>query len=108
MPFAFILVGLVLVISGVKDTSAQLLSLLNGDLRGQNNYIYWMLSIAVVGSLGYIESFRPFSRALLVLLIVVLVLSNDKNGSSGFFTNFQSALSQISNRNATTANTAST
>lgn len=108
MPFAFILVGLVCVISGVRNTSPDLLALLNGDLRGKNNYIYWMLSILVVGSLGYIDSIRPFSRAFLVLIVIVLILSNDKQGSSGFFSNFQSAISTISNRAATSTTTTGT
>lgn len=108
MPFAFLLIGVVFVISGVRNTSQTLLALLNGDLRGSNNYVYWMLSILAIGSLGYIQAVRPFSRAFLVLLIVVLILADDKNGNAGFFSNFTSAISQISNRSATATTTATT
>lgn len=106
MPFAFILVGVVLVISGVKKTSGDLLSLLNGDFRGKGNFIYWMLSILVIGALGYIQSLRPFSRAFLILVIIVLILSNDKAGMPGFFQQFNDAITTISNRSTATQTTA--
>lgn len=85
-----------LLTSGVRGTSNNLLTLLKGDLTGSNNFIYWIISILVIGALGYIKDLQSFSRALLVLVIVVLVLNEDKqNGTGGFFTNFQNAVSSI-------------
>lgn len=107
MPFAFIFVGAILLISGVRGTSQALVSLLNGDLRGSNNFIYWILSILVIGAIGYVQDFQPLSRSFLVLVIVVLVLSNDKQGNPGFFQQFNAAITQISNRSATTSSSAS-
>src|SRR5258708_2096522 len=69
MPFAFLIVGTVLVISGVKGTSQQLLTLVKGDLQGKNGYLYWIVSILLIGSLGYIPAFKNFSRAFLVLVL---------------------------------------
>jgi hypothetical protein len=96
MPFIFLVAGLVMVTAGVRGTSQQIVTLLEGDLRGKNNFIYWILSIAVVGGLGYIQDFRSFSRALLVLILIVLVLAENKQqGGGGLFAQFQSSVKTI-------------
>lgn len=98
MPFAFIIVGIVLTISGVRGTSAQLLTLVKNDLQGKNGYLYWMVAILVIGSVGYVPQFKSLSRAFLVLVLVVLVLkTGNPNGTGGgFFKQFTSALTKIS------------
>jgi UDP-N-acetylmuramyl pentapeptide phosphotransferase/UDP-N-acetylglucosamine-1-phosphate transferase len=95
MPFVFIIAGIVLLVSGVRGQSSNLLTLVKGDLTGSNNFIYWIVSILVIGSIGYIDDLKSLSRAFLVLVIVVLVLNEDKNGVGGFFTSFQSAITSI-------------
>jgi len=97
MPFAFIIVGLILLVSGVRGTSSDLLTLVKGDLTGQNNFVYWLLSILIIGALGYVEDLRGISRAFLVLVLIVLFLREDNQttGSGGFIVKFQQAISQI-------------
>ncbi len=97
MPFAFLIVGTVFVIAGVRGTSQDLLTLLKGDITGTHNFVYWFVSILILGSLGYVQDLRPLSRSFLVLVLVVLVLANGKNG--GLFTKFNSALKQMSSSN---------
>ena len=94
MPFALIIVGLLLLVSGVRGTNGDLASLVKGDLSGDNNFIYWIVSILIIGSIGYIKDFEKLSRAFLVLVIVVLFLKKgDPNGvGGGFFSKFTSAL----------------
>jgi hypothetical protein len=97
MPFVFAIAGIVFIVAGVRGTSDDLLTLLKNDLSGDGNFIYWILSIAIIGALGYIEPLRPISRAFLVLIIVVLVLAEDKTaaGSGGFFDKFQDSIREI-------------
>lgn len=83
MAFAFLIVGITLVVSAVRNTSGDLFTLMKGDFTGSNNFIAWMLAILVIGALGYIRSIAPVSRAFLVLVVVVLFLSN-----GGFFQKF--------------------
>lgn len=103
MPFALLIVGIILVIAAIRNTVTDsgsqkgLTSLVKGDFTGQNNFIYWMVAILVIGALGYIDSLKTFSRAMMVLILVALFL-NGKQGSS-FFTNFQSALSSLGSGN---------
>lgn len=87
MPYALIIAGLVLLVSGVRGTQGQLFSLLKGDITGPHNFEYWIISILVIGALGYIPDLKTLSRAFLVLVIVVLVLSN-----GGFFQNFNQGI----------------
>jgi len=94
MPFAFIIVGIILLVSGVRGNSTNLVTLIKGDFSGSNNFIYWMLSILILGGIGYIQDLKTISRAFLWLVIVVLILNEDKNGN-GFFTEFQNAIENL-------------
>jgi hypothetical protein len=94
MPFVFLVVGAVFITAGVRGQSANLLTLLKGDFTGSNNFIYWFISIVVVGAVGYVKDLQALSRAFLVLVIIVLLLNEDKNGQ-GFFTEIQAAISSI-------------
>jgi hypothetical protein len=95
MPFIFLIVGIVFVTSGVRGTSQDLLNLLTNDLKGENNFVYWIISILVIGGLGYVQDLRSFSRALLALVLIVLVLAENKQGSGGLFVEFESAVKKI-------------
>jgi hypothetical protein len=86
MPFLLIIVGVTLLVAGVKNTTARLFSLISGDFggtQGGTSFLSWALAIAIVGGLGYLEDLRPLSRIFMALIVVVLFL---KNG--GFFQNF--------------------
>lgn len=109
MPFAFIIVGIVLTITGVRGTSQQLLKLVKGDLTGTNSYLYWIVAILVIGSVGYVPTLKPLSRAFLILVLVVLVLREGKTSASGggFFQEFTAALKTISQGQGSTAAPAS-
>ena len=96
MPFVFLITGLLFIVAGVRGKSSDLLTLLKGDFTGSNNFIYWFISILVVGAIGYIKDLQALSRAFLVLVIIVLLLHEDKNGQ-GFFTEFQAAVKGITN-----------
>jgi hypothetical protein len=94
MPFALLIVGVFLVVAGVRNTAGPvsqqgtLFNLIHGDFTGQDNFIYWFLAIVIVGMLGYVPKLKPISTGLLVLIIVVLFLRK-----GGFFQQFTSAIS---------------
>ena len=100
MPFAFLIVGALFVVAAVRGQSKQLLSLVKADLTGKDNYLYWAVSILIIGALGYVDELRPLSRAFLILVLVVLVLSN-----GGFFKLFNQSLSVISQNGGATTST---
>ena len=98
MPFVFVIIGIVMIAAGVRGQSGNLVTLLKGDLTGSNNFIYWIVSIGIIGALGYVQDLRAFSRALLALVIIVLVIRDDKQQGTGggLFVQFESAIKQIS------------
>jgi hypothetical protein len=79
LPLLFIGSGLVLVLTGVKGDPEKLWELLKGDFAGPNNFVYWFLSIAVLGSLGYIKGLENLSRMFMVLVLVALLLRPNPN-----------------------------
>jgi hypothetical protein len=101
MPFVFGVIGVVFLIAGVRGTSDELSDLLKGDVTGENNFIYWILAIGILGALGYVDTLRPFSRALLALVLVVLVITTGKKqGGGGLFAKFTQAVNQITDSEA--------
>lgn len=84
MPFALIIIGLTLLVSGVRGTNGDLFTLVKGEFSGNGNFAHWIVAILIIGSLGYIDGLQKLSRAFLVLVIVALFV---KNGQ-GFFDKF--------------------
>jgi hypothetical protein len=95
MPLTFIVIGLVLLISAANNQAAQLFALVKGDFtttsavtqQQSTSFLPWVFSIFAVGAFGYVPALKTFSRAFLVLIIVVLFLSKN-----GFFTKLQQAI----------------
>jgi len=94
MPFALIIIGTVLLISSAKNTQSQLYALLAGDFTGPNNFIYWMVSILIIGAVGYIPKLKPLSVGFMTLVIIVLFLKrgNPQGVGGGVFQQFTQAL----------------
>lgn len=76
MSFVIIVIGAVMIAAGIRNKESDFFSLLHDDLTGQNNFIYWAMSILIIGALGYISTLQTFSRYLLALVLIVLLLSN--------------------------------
>ena len=88
MPFALVFIGLILVVTGVKNTHKQLGAQIISDFTGPNNFFYWFAAIGAVGALGASETFRPLSRAFMALIIIAMVIRN-----GGFFDQLMKAIS---------------
>ena len=87
MPLAFIVIGIVLLTAAVRGKHQELFDLVKGDMMGKNNFFIWIVALGGIGAAGYIPGIAPVSRAMLVLVLIVLVLSN-----KGFFSQFRSAV----------------
>lgn len=87
MSFALFIVGAVLLIASIKNSQDNLFALVHGDFVGQNNFLYWFLSILIIGAVGYIPKLKPLSIAFLTLVILVLVLTR-----GGLFDKFATAI----------------
>lgn len=86
MAFALIFVGLLLTVSAVRGTYSQLFTLVKNDFTGQGNFLYWTVIVLIIGGIGYLPPFRSLSRALLVVIVLVLLLTKgNPNGLGGGF-----------------------
>jgi|ERR1700733_221540 len=101
MPLFFLAVAIAAIVTGLRGTQGQLLTLLKSDFTTSNNFGIWILAIVAVGSLGYVPGLKTISNGLLILVVVVLLLSN-----KGFFSQFSSAVTTVGATNATPNQTA--
>lgn len=105
MSFALIVIGLFLLVSAIRGTQQQLVTLVRGDLTGPNNFVYWIMAIFAIGALGYVPKLKPVSTVLLALVIAVLFFKGKGATNGGFFSQLFSQVSQAtSNPPAATAN----
>jgi hypothetical protein len=82
MPFALVFIGLLMVVSGLRDTHAELGSELVTDIGGKGGFGTRLLAIGAVGSIGYMgPEWRRLSVYFMVLVVLALLFSADK----GFF-----------------------
>jgi hypothetical protein len=89
MPIALILIGLALVISGARNTYADLGATIKGDFVGQGSFTPRAGAILMIGVIGYAgPEWRKLSIGLMVLLTLAFLLKRD----SGFFAQFGKAL----------------
>lgn len=89
MPFILILAGTVLLIAAVRGPSCgqipchQLLFyLIAKDFTGPNNFIFWLVSILIIGALGYIPRLKPLSDGFLLLVLIGLLVRKNGQGQS--------------------------
>jgi len=99
MPLALLVIGILFITAAVRGKQDLLFSTLKDDFTGPNNFIYWGLSLFIIGAIGYYKPAKPLSSAFMTLVIIVLFLSN-----KGFFDQFMrqiaSTQSSINNPNA--------
>lgn len=76
MPFALIVIGLLLVITGINNTYSQFGSQLQSDIGGSKGFLVWIIALGAVGALGYIKNLRTFSHYFMALILISMVLAN--------------------------------
>ena len=103
MPIALVAIGALFLIAAVRGTISDydngkpgLLTLLKDDFvstQAKGNFLIWLVTLWIIGALGYIPGFKPVANALLFLVLLVMFLSNSKNsGTGGIFAEFNAAL----------------
>jgi hypothetical protein len=83
MPFILIMFGVLLILVGYQGTQVQFFGLLKGDFTGSGNFVYWVVSILIIGGIGYVPKLKSLSDSFLVLVLLVLFISH-----KGFFAQF--------------------
>jgi len=65
-------------VAAVRGKQDDLFTLLKSDFTGDNNFIYWILAIAMLVAIGTIDKLKPITNAFLVLIILVIILANGR------------------------------
>ena len=89
MPLLLLAIGILFVATGLNNTTGNLFGLLGKEFSGSDNkpsFIPWLVSLLIIGSLGYIDKIKPLANMFLVLVMTVLVIVN-----KGVFQQFTSA-----------------
>jgi len=89
MPFFLVTIGLLMIVSGARDTYSAFGKQLVSDFTGPQNFTYWLVALGALGFVGYAPQLRSFSRAFMALVIIAMVLAN-----GGVFAKFTQALQQ--------------
>ena len=95
MPIALLMIGCLFLIAAVRGKHTDLFDVLKDDFTGPNNFIYWGLSLFVIGAVGYYRPLKPISNAFMLLVVLVLFLSN-----KGFFNKFMEQVGAGASRSA--------
>ena len=86
MILAILIIGAVLLVAAIRNSQDALFTALGQDVPG---YVVWAAAIIAIGMVGYVKGLKPVSQALLVLVFVALILSN--NTWQNILAGFQSA-----------------
>jgi len=94
MPFALVVIGLLMIITGARDTHRCLAAELQSDFTGppEQNFVWWLAAFGGIGAASYIPGLQRVALTFMALVIIVMVLAQQKNGGGGFFGKFVDAL----------------
>lgn len=88
MPFALIVIGVLIFFTALNGTAGPFGKQVYNDLFGTNGgFVYWVAGIVIVGLIGYIPSLKKPSDTFMVLIILAMLLHN-----KGFFQQLQQGL----------------
>jgi hypothetical protein len=76
MPFVFIIVGLVFLVTAIRGTQSDMLGLVKSEFVGKNSFIPWASAILILGALGYVKTIRPVTDGMIMLVVLAMVLAN--------------------------------
>lgn len=81
MILLLILIAAFLIVAALRDTQGDLFASLGEDIPAFGT---WAAALIALGLIGYIPGFKPVSRGLLALVIIVLVVNNYQGIVNGF------------------------
>lgn len=81
MALVALIIGAVLIVAAFRNSQGALAAQLGADVPG---FVVWAAAIVAVGVVGMIPALRPFSKGLLILVVVVLLLTNYQAILAGF------------------------
>lgn len=103
MAFMVLIIGVIVLIVAIRGTYGDLAAYLIADIPG---YMRWALAIVAICSLGYAPKMQTFSRGLLALVGIVILLTQWNNMAAGL-ANFRAAVAGETGQGAVAPDTTS-
>lgn len=111
MPFALIVVGILLFVTAINNTwkvgpngGNGLFPQLYADMFSEDGgFVYWAAGIVIIGLIGYVPAFKKPADTFIILIIFAMII---KNG--GFFQQLQAGLQAGPSGTSSTASTSTT
>lgn len=76
MAWAFLIIGLIVLVAAIRGKQTDLWNLVRSDFTGSNNFFYWVLAVILLVALGTFKPIRPITDAFLGLIILVILIGN--------------------------------
>ncbi len=90
MPFVFLIIGVMLLVIGLRGQSQAATTLLKDEFTGSGSFIQWFIAIMVLGLVGYYKPIRPLTDGLIGLVILTMILNEQTKNN--IFKAFETAL----------------
>lgn len=74
MPFALIVIGIILSIAAYRDTLPELFSIIKDVTADSKGFGYWVIAAIILGFAASIQPIKKPVNAFMILLMVVLLL----------------------------------
>lgn len=74
MPFALIIIGVILAIAAYRDTLPDLFDIIKDVSTDSTGFGYWVLASIILGFAASIQSIKQPVNAFMILLMVVLLI----------------------------------
>lgn len=74
MPFALIIIGIILAISAYRDTLPELFSIIKDITAESTGFGYWVIASVILGFMASIDSIKKPTNAFMILLMLVLLI----------------------------------
>lgn len=74
MPFALIIIGVILAIAAYRDTLPELFSIIKDVTKDSQGFGYWVIASVILGFAASVQSIKQPVNAFMILLMVVLLI----------------------------------
>jgi hypothetical protein len=81
MPFVFLFVGLLFLVTAIRGTDQAMFALVKSEFWGANSFVPWAAAILILAMVGYVKTVKPIADGLILLVILAMVVAN----KGGFF-----------------------
>lgn len=74
MPFALIIIGIILAVASYRNTLPELFSIIKDVTKQSTGFGYWIIAAVILGFAASIQPIKKPVNAFIILLMIVLLI----------------------------------